>query len=643
MNATQMPGWLGVGGIVLGFGLLAGGAVLLRSRRRARLVTAANESRLQRLKAENERLGAELERLTATVEAGRCGVFQLDPDSDSLIATPAFGAIVAGDGPRPGTPDDWLALVHPGDRERLNAARAAGAEPAATGYECEVRLLRADGACRWVLEQGRAVLPNGAGRGSRLVGTVRDITARKRAEQRLEMRGRMAAAFLGSGGDETLESLGALLQDLFEAPCSCVGLLDAEGRLRLACNRADGGTPVLATVAPGSVPAPLRFVLEAEGPLVATDTGDEAGALRAPLLAVRLARRARALGLIAVAGRPGGYRPEDLDMIAAVATDLAPLVQSRLAAETADAQAAQARKLQSLGVMAGGIAHDFNNILQAILGFSALAREDAHDPARLAADLDRVQRATLRGRDLVQRLLHFSRPEDAAAASLDPLPLLEEVARELRASQPPAIRVEVAVAPGCGSARAAPEQLQQALFNLAVNAAQAMGAAGGTLRLSAARENTAIDDPRLPAAWRGRDACVFTVADTGPGIPDEIRARLFDPFFTTRAVGQGTGLGLSVVYGLVTGLGGHVVIECPPAGGTLVSLYLPRGDDAVRGDAPQSAAGAAPVALRGRVLFVDDEPEIRELAVAMLGRAGLEVTTAVDGLDAWEQLGPDLS
>ncbi len=522
MTPFEAPDWLDAGEFVLGLGLLAAGAGLLRGRRRERLAVAADRDRFDRLAAERDRLHA----------------------------------------------------------------------------ECA----------------------------------------------RLERRGRLAEAILVGGEQEALASLGVLLQDLLEAPCSCVGLLDCAGSLHWACNCVDGGAHVVVRAAAESAPAPLRRALEADTPLVVTDAGGGADAPRGPLLAARLSGGGRALGVIAVGGRPGGYGAGDLDTIAAIAAELAPLVQSRLAAEAAGAQAAQTQKLQALGVMAGGIAHDFNNILQAILGFSALAREDAADTARLTADLDRVQRAALRGRDLVQRLLCFSRPAEAEAAPVDPLPLLEDIARRLRAAQPPAIRIEVAADPGCGRARAAPEHLRQALTDLAQNAVQAMGAAGGTLRLSAAPAQTAADDLRFPAGWRGRDAVVFTVADTGPGIPADIRARLFDPFFTTRAVGQGTGLGLSVVHGLVAGLGGHVVIECPPAGGTLASVYLPRAGDSGRAVAPPPPAeAAAGTPLRGRVLFVDDEPEIRELAAVLLGRAGLEVATAADGPDAWERLVRDPS
>ncbi len=645
MQSPLAPGWLSGPAIALGLALvlaLAAALVALARCRRVQGRAAAAASRLSVLAAERDRLQSDHDRLAAAVAAGRHGIFDLDLRTGALAASAAFAEIVTGGGPVPVDGAAWLDLVHPDDRDRLAAARAAALAPAATGYECEARLLPRDAGRRWLLEQGRVCARDEAGLPLRLAGTVRDITARKRAEQRLVMRGRMATAFLATSGEETPGHLAALLRDLLESSHAWVGMLDTQGRLRLS-GGIDGTTT--SCLEPADVPAVLRRVQASAGPLVVTDTGDGATSHLSPgspLLAARLASGEQVLGLVAVAGRPGGFRADDLETIAGVAADLAPLVQARLAAETADAQAAQAQKMQALGVMAGGIAHDFNNILQAILGFSTLARQDAHDPARLAADLDRVQRATVRGRDLVQRILHFSRPADSAATPVDPLPVLEEIALELRTSQPAGIRVETAFEPGCGLVRAAPEHLKEAVLNLAANAAQAMGAAGGTLSLAIASWRVPADDARFPAAWRGRDAVAITVGDTGPGIPADIRARLFDPFFTTRAVGEGSGLGLSVVHGLVSGLGGQVVLECPPSGGTRATVYLPRVDDRGHGPAGAGAAGLdGDASRRPRVLFVDDDPEIRDLAVALLGREGLSVETAAEGLGACARIAAD--
>jgi signal transduction histidine kinase len=584
------------------------------------------------------------ERLALALEAARDGVWDLDPLSGAVDGTEALTDVLDPGGPKIRSVDEWLALVHPGDREILQAARAEAAAEIGMGYECEVRLLRPDGGVAWVLERGRSVSRVGADSPLRLAGTARDITARKRAERRLALRGRLAAAFLAARGDDLRANLGLLLQEFVEAPGSCVGMYDTGGRLRMACNCRDMSAPAThRQLAPEAVPEAWRRILEATGPLAIDDVGTESNEPCSPLLGVRLVSGDRVLGLVAVAGRESGYRRDDEENLAGIAADLAPLVQAHLEAEAKDAQLAQAQKMEALGVLAGGIAHDFNNILQAILGFSSLARQDANDPGRLAADLDRVQRATVRGRDLVQRILQFSRPGDPEAPALDPVPLLEEIVIELRTTLPGHITVEPVLAADCGRVRAAATQLRQALLNLAANAGQAMAASGGTIRISARSWTVPADDRRLPPDWIGREVVEIAVADTGPGIPEDHRARLFDPFFTTREVGQGSGLGLSVVHGLVTGLGGRVVIDCPASGGTIAAVYLPRMDadgPAIGSDAPTAATISAG-GRRGRVLFVDDDPEIRDLAVALLGRAGYEVETDADGLRAAERLAGD--
>jgi signal transduction histidine kinase/CheY-like chemotaxis protein len=478
---------------------------------------------------------------------------------------------------------------------------------------------------------------------------IRDVTAEfagqrelARSRQRLEMRGRLAAAFLTARGDDLRGNLGALLREILETPCSCVGVFDATGRLRLACNCPvpDGAGPSHKVLLPEAVPKALQRVLEAPGPLILAETGAEEPC--APLLGTRLVSGGRVLGLVAVGGRATEYRREEAETLADIAADLGPLIQSLVETETKDAQLAQAHKMEALGVLAGGIAHEFNNILQTILGFSSLAREDTADPKHQAANLDRVQRATIRGRDLVQRILQFSRPDDAEGPPLDPVPLTEDLIRELKVAWSKSIVIESRLEADCGRVRAAPGVLRQALASLTTNAAQALEATGGRLTVSVRPWCVPADDRRFPSDWCGREVVELAVADTGPGISETHRARLFDPFYTTREVGQGSGLGLSVVHGLVTGLGGHVTIECPAAGGTVASIYLPRvyasRPVAISDPLPAIPATAATGARRGRILFVDDAPELRDLAMAMLRGAGFEVETAADGLAACERI-----
>lgn len=477
---------------------------------------------------------------------------------------------------------------------------------------------------------------------------IRDVTAEFAAERelargrrRLEIHSRLATPFLTTRGDDLRGNLGALLREILDAPCSCVGIFDPAGRLQLACNcpGPNGMGPGPKVLSPEELPEALRHVLEAAGPLILAETAAEPPC--EPMLGARLESGGRVLGLVAVGGRTAVYRREEAETLADIAGELGPLIQSLLETEAKDAQLAQAHKMESLGVLAGGIAHEFNNILQTILGFSSLAREDAADPERLAADLDRVQRATLRGRDLVQRILQFSRLVEPEAPPLNPVPLTEDLIRELRVALPGNITLESRLEADCGRVHADPGVLRHALANLTTNAVQALEANGGRLTVSVRPWTVPTDDRRFPTDWCGREVVEFAVADTGPGISETRRSRLFDPFYTTREVGQGAGLGLSVVHGLVTGLGGHATIECPAGGGTVASIFLPKSPTAGHSGVSQQVS-AIPAAVagapHGRVLFVDDAPELRDLAETMLSRAGFAVETSADGLAACERI-----
>ncbi len=580
------------------------------------------------------------ERLAVALDAARDGIWDLDLATGRVEGTAAFGEIIA---PGAATPVDvatWRGLIHRADRDRLEAAIADHEQDLTSSYECELRVRRADGSSAWVLEHGRVARRSAGGAPLRLVGTVRDVTLRKRAERRLDMRSRLTATVVATRDAELRDALGSLLREELEAPYSCVGILDRGGRLRLTCSRHDvpGMTPGHRLLSPEAVPAGLQRVLAAATPLILVETGNEPDAPAAPLLGVRLASDDRVLGLVCVAGREEGFLREDADMLATIAEDLAPLILARLETEAIDAQLAQSQKTEALGVLAGGIAHDFNNILQAIMGFSSLARQDAADPARLTTDLDRVQKATVRGQDLVQRILQFSRSEGPDTESLDPAPLVQEAARELAATVPADITIDCRVAPACGRVRVGAQPLRQILRNLTQNARQAMETGGGRLTIIARPLTVEPDDGRFPVEWTGRDLLELAVADTGAGIPEAHRARLFDPFFTTREVGQGSGLGLSVVHGLVTAVGGRVFFETPAAGGTVASVFLPRTPVIGRPAESDSPPLPATAGAGKRVLFVDDEEEIRELAVVLLGRAGFQVETAADGFAAGERI-----
>jgi PAS domain S-box-containing protein len=309
-------------------------------------------------------------------------------------------------------------------------------------------------------------------------------------------------------------------------------------------------------------------------------------------------------------------------------------VSVRKAAETRakklQSQLLQSQKLEAIGTLAGGIAHDFNNILAAVIGYTDMAKEMTPDGTPLAKDLDQVLKAGHRAKDLVKQILVFSRQNETEPMVLLPSTIVKEVIKLLRPSLPSTIAIEHQINPQAGPVRIDPTQLHQILMNLCTNAFHAMEETGGvlTVNLNAVR----LEAGDLPAASaKPGDYAEITVADTGAGIAEDIRTRIFDPFFTTKELGKGTGMGLSIVHGIVAEYNGFVALDSEPGKGTTFRVYLPK---AAR-DAADDALDFEPVPCGSEhILFVDDEEVLAEMVQSMLERLGYRVTIRTSALEA---------
>jgi signal transduction histidine kinase/ActR/RegA family two-component response regulator len=300
-----------------------------------------------------------------------------------------------------------------------------------------------------------------------------------------------------------------------------------------------------------------------------------------------------------------------------------------------EAQLLQAQKLQAVGQLAGGIAHDFNNVLQAVLGGVALISRRAGDPAAVARLTGMVEEAARRGESITRRLLAFSRREELRADRLDVGALLTGLREVLAATLGVRIRVEVEATEGLPPVLADRGQLETVLVNLATNARDAMEDGG---RLSLAAKLVTVG-PEETNGLRPSDYVRVMVADTGTGMDAATLARAGEPFFTTKPVGKGTGLGLAMARSFAEGSGGRMTIESEPGQGTRICLWLP-ATAAETGAVPPQPVTVEPgcPARSARVLLVDDEPAVREVLAAQLKDAGYEVTTAADGATALAQL-----
>jgi len=291
----------------------------------------------------------------------------------------------------------------------------------------------------------------------------------------------------------------------------------------------------------------------------------------------------------------------------------------------------RAQRLESIGMLAAGIAHDFNNILAPIILAAPMLREHATDPGDIQM-LGTLEKSAERGAALVRQILGFAQGAEGEHRVVQVKHLLRDIAAFIRETFPKSIELQDHVPSDLWPVKANPTQLHQVLLNLCVNARDAMPH-GGQLTLRA--ENIVLDDVAASAIEGGRPGpfLVLHVQDTGTGIPPDVLARIWEPFFTTKATGKGTGLGLSTARGIVESHAGFATVQTAAGKGTTFRVYLP---------ATESAAATVPgvtslLAPRGHdelILVVDDEPSIRNMCASMLTRHGYRVLTAGDGTEA---------
>ena len=293
----------------------------------------------------------------------------------------------------------------------------------------------------------------------------------------------------------------------------------------------------------------------------------------------------------------------------------------------------QAYKMEAIGTLAGGIAHDFNNILSAVIGYAEMAARES-DLGTVRRYLDEIYQAGIRAGDLVQQILTFSRQSEEKRYPLRIGPIIKEAMKLLRASIPTTIKIHQNIHSDQGHIMASPTHIHQILMNLCTNAAHAMGAGRGALSVRLAPVDIKSDDGLIHHGLIPGTHLKLTVSDTGCGIAPGIIDKIFDPFFTTKRPGEGTGMGLSVVHGIVKSSGGAITVQSEVGKGTEFDVYFPLLKE--KGAVPQKEASTPIVGGEERILFVDDEEVLVELGKNMLSGLGYRVEGRTSSLEALE-------
>jgi two-component system, cell cycle sensor histidine kinase and response regulator CckA len=500
----------------------------------------------------------------------------------------------------------WKQGLHPDDAERAIAACQAALDGTAE-YDTEFRIRRPDGGVRFIKANG-LVMRDRSGAALRMLGLNRDITDRRQAEmalvqseQRFECFFESAPLLMTVGDPEDgtciaankrfLEVSGFSRQEVIGRSSVELGWISPEDRMRIA----------EAMRASGSIHAMELCAHRKDGGEVWCSFFGE---------------------IVELDGKP---------RLLALAEDITERKRAAEALRIREEELRQAQKMESIGRLAGGVAHDFNNMLSVILGRIDMVLDQLAPESPLRAELEDARRAAEHSADLTRRLLAFARKQAAAPQILD----LNEVAagmlvmlRRLLGED-----VELVWNPGEGTwpVEMDPAQLHQVLANLCVNARDAIADFG---KVTIATENVEVTADFCagdPGAAAGQYA-VLRVTDTGCGMAPETMQRLFEPYFTTKEAGKGTGLGLPMVHGVVAQNRGFIRVESEPGQGTTFSIYLPRQELTARSEAP----GAPSSSGRGRetVLLVEDEPTVLKLTEVMLQRLGYTAIAAQGPADA---------
>ncbi len=299
-----------------------------------------------------------------------------------------------------------------------------------------------------------------------------------------------------------------------------------------------------------------------------------------------------------------------------------------------ESQMVQAQKMEAIGTLAGGIANDFNNMLFPILGYAELTMEQVPEDSVARRNLEELFKAANRAKGLIQQILSFSRETEQENKVLRIQSIIKEVLKLLRPSLPSTIEIHLDVDENCDPVLADPVRIHQVLMNLCTNAYHAMQEKGGVLGVTLAEMEVNSDNLVSHLDLNPGSYLMLSVSDTGHGIDPMVIEQIFNPYFTTKAPGEGTGLGLAVAHEIVESCGGQITVYSQPDEGTTFHIYLPRVD--TRGFEQETLPLGQAQKGTERILLVDDEPQIVRMVRQMLESLGYHVTARTRSVEALE-------
>ena len=513
-------------------------------------------------------------------------------------------------------PDVLARYRHPEDAARF-VQHIRRLNEGAPDEGIEFRIVRHDGAVRWLFRRSDTVAREGGGQVR--VGLLLDITERKQAELALRESEVLWKLALDSAGDGVWDWNLATGEEYVSPRIKAMyGYADDE----LASSAAE----LDARTHPDDVPqmqADRQAHFDGRAPAyrnehrVRCKDGSWKWVLTRGMVIERDAQ-----------GQP-------LRMVG-THTDITERKRAEAQQRALESQLRESQKMEAIGTLAGGVAHDFNNLLAAILGNLALAREDVGPDHPAQESLTEVHRAAIRARQLVQQILAFSRRQTQELQRQPLQPVVDEALRLLRSLLPAGARLNTRLVNTPLPVLADATQIQQVLMNLCTNAWQAMGGQPGEITVALRSvELDASQALQLGDIGPGAYACL-SVADDGPGMDEATQRRIFEPFFTTKAPGSGTGLGLSVVHGIVKAHRGAISVHSVPGEGARFDVYLPLASAAAGAAAPSAAAAAetSPAVTGRHVVYVDDYEALVFLAARLLRKQGYRVSTFLSGEQA---------